>query len=373
MTGLYIHIPFCHSKCSYCDFYSGLSRGLLKGYVDALIAELKLRRDEITEPLSTVYIGGGTPSIMPPADIVKLVNHVTDIAPLTEVAEFTIEVNPEDVTECLLDTYRKLGVNRISIGVQSFNDNLLKNINRCHSAKQAIDAVAILKKNGWKYSMDLMFGLPGQTLQMWSHDVDILMQLRPPHFSAYLLSYEPGTRMYAMLQSGKVQEASEESVSLMQSYINQSAKENGYSHYEISNYALSGFHSLHNSAYWTMTPYLGLGASAHSFDGSLRRFNPANLKRYLNAIQQGSIPAIIEEETTDERFNDYIITGLRTAPGLSISSLRNKFPEAYVEKLLQDAGPFLDNGQLVLSDDNFSIKEEFWLKSDTIMRELLRV
>lgn len=373
MAGLYIHIPFCHSKCSYCDFYSGLSSGLSKGYVDALIAELKLRRDEITEPFSTVYIGGGTPSIMPVADIVKLVNHLSDIVDLTYVTEFTVEVNPEDVTGSLLDNYRRLGINRVSIGVQSFNDILLKNINRCHSAKQAIDAVALLKKAGWNYSMDLMFGLPGQTLQMWSRDVYFLMQLHPPHFSAYLLSYEPGTRLYAMLQSGKVQEASEESVSLMQSYINQSAKENGYSHYEISNYAFCGFHSAHNSAYWSMIPYLGLGASAHSFDGTLRRFNPANLKLYLNAIQQDSIPAIIEEETADERFNDHIITGLRTARGLSISGLRKQFPEAYVDKLLQDAIPFLDNGQLILYDDNFSIKEEFWLKSDAIMRELLRV
>lgn len=343
------------------------------GYVDALIKELELRRQEITDPFTTLYIGGGTPSILPVTETVRLVNTLSEIVDLSNVEEFTIEVNPEDVTESLLDSYRRLGINRISMGVQSFDDNMLRSINRRHSATEALAAVHMLKTGGWNYSIDLMFGLPGQSMELWRSDVGTLMQLRPPHFSAYLLSYEPGTRLYAMLQSGKVDEASEELATMMQSCITQSARENGYCHYEISNYALPGFHSRHNSAYWTMTPYLGLGASAHSFDGALRRFNPSNLKLYGEQIAGGISPAQIEEETLDERFNDYLVTGLRTARGLSISDLRDHFPGAYTEELLRDATPLITNSRLILTPTHLLIPEHHWLQSDSIIRALLRI
>lgn len=373
MAGLYIHIPFCHSKCSYCDFYSGLKMNGSGAYVDALLKELHLRRAEITEPLTTVYIGGGTPSILPVAETNRLVDALHRLCDTAGVEEFTIEVNPEDVTAELLSAYRDLGINRISMGVQSFDDTMLSTINRRHSSAQALEAISLLQHGGWNYSIDLMFGLPGQTLAGWKRDVERLMELRPPHFSAYLLSYEPGTRLYAMLQAGKVTEADESLVTAMQHHITEIAATNGYRHYEISNYAMPGFHSRHNSAYWDMTPYLGIGASAHSFDGKVRRINPANIRLYLSTLSKGKIAAEAEDETPDERFNDYIITGLRTAAGLSIATLRHHFPDDFIAELHNDARPLIATGHLISADDTIRIPEAHWLQSDSIMRRLIRI
>lgn len=373
MSGLYLHIPFCHSKCSYCDFYSGLRLNSGSEYIDALIAELHLRKDEIAMPLRTVYIGGGTPSILPSADVKRLVKAIGDVYGNSGIEEFTIEVNPEDVTAELLDSYRSMGINRISMGVQSFDDTMLRAINRRHTAAQALLAIALLKDGGWNYSIDLMFGLPGQTLDDWQRDVDRLMEIHPPHFSAYLLSYEPGTRLYAMLLSGKVNEADEELASAMQQYLTERAAADGYRHYEISNYARPGFHSRHNSAYWDMTPYLGIGVSAHSFDGSARRINPPNIKQYLSTLSQGGIAAVVEEETLDEKFNDCIITALRTDTGLSIAALRQHFPDDFINGLQNDARPLIATGQLIIDGDTIKIPQSHWLKSDSIMRSLIRI
>lgn len=374
MAGLYIHIPFCHSKCSYCDFYSGLNPAGAAGYADAVIAELELRRDEIQEPFTTIYIGGGTPSTLPTDALHRIIDATHALTDTSQIEEFTVEVNPDDVTDRLLSSYRAMGVNRISMGVQSFDDELLGRINRRHSARQALDAIAMLRDGGWNYSIDLMFGLPGQSLERWRRDVDRLMRIKPPHMSAYLLSYEPGTRLYAMLQAGKVDETPEQLADAMQRYITDAARQNGYQHYEISNYALPGRHSRHNSAYWTMTPYLGLGASAHSYDGNVRRINPANIKKYMSALSAGKTAAETEEETIDEIFNDYIITGLRTAAGLCLDPLRDKFPQHYIAGLLEAAAPLIKSGHLTLTGSNsLSIPETHWLKSDAIMRDLLRV
>lgn len=374
MAGLYIHIPFCHSKCSYCDFYSGLNPEKSAGYADAVIAELRLRRTEIKEPFTTIYIGGGTPSSLPVDDLHRIINSVKAYVDTSVVDEFTVEVNPEDVTNSLLADYRDMGINRISMGVQSFDDTLLQSINRRHSARQALDAISLLRSGDWNYSIDLMFGIPGQSMERWRMDVDRLMAIRPPHFSAYLLSYEPGTRLYAMLQTGKVEEATENLATAMQQYITETAQQNGYRHYEISNYALPGKHSCHNSAYWTMAPYLGIGASAHSYDGTVRRINPANIRKYISSLTRGTIAAETEEESADEIFNDYIITGLRTATGLNLDTLRGKFPQHYITGLLEAAAPIIKSGRLILAgNDQLSIPEAHWLKSDAIMRDLLRV
>lgn len=373
MAGLYIHIPFCHSKCSYCDFYSGLQMKDSSAYIDALLKELRLRKAEITEPLTTVYIGGGTPSIIPVAETERIADAIRGLFDTAGVEEFTIEANPEDVTARLLGAYREMGINRISMGVQSFDDTMLQSINRRHTSAQALEAISLLQHGGWNYSIDLMYGLPGQSLDGWKRDVDRLMELRPPHFSAYLLSYEPGTRLYAMLQTGKVTEADENLVTAMQQHITEIAAINGYRHYEISNYAMPGFHSRHNSAYWDMTPYLGIGASAHSFDGKVRRINPANIRLYLSTLSQGKIAAEVEDETLDERFNDYIITGLRTAAGLSIATLRHHFPHDFITGLYNDARPLTATGHLITDGDTIRIPEAHWLKSDSIMRALIRI
>ena len=381
MAGLYIHIPFCHSKCSYCDFYSGLrADGVADRYVDALLAELTLRRDEIAEPYRTIYVGGGTPSVLSAAAMKRMFAGVRERVDVSNAVEITVEVNPEDVTPELLQSYRDIGINRISMGVQAFDDALLAAINRRHSAARAVEAIMMLQSGGWNYSIDLIYGLHGQSLEQWRSEIDRLLSFRPPHFSAYLLSYEPGTRLYAMLSQGKVSEADEATVENMYFALTQRAAAGGYSHYEISNFSLPGSHSRHNSAYWDMTPYLGLGASAHSFDGSCRRFNSPDIKRYMASVESGQIFAQTDDEDAAARLNDMLITGLRTARGLSLDAMAGRFGNEYVATLFREAAPNIRTGALQLSvRDSCSsfgtlvIPECHWLHSDSIIRDLLFV
>ena len=366
MSGLYIHIPYCHSKCHYCDFYSGSGLGYQNIYVEAIAKEFSIRRQEIIEPFKTIYIGGGTPSSLEPINIERLLyfcKTMNDVNP----EEFTVEVNPEDVTSGLIETLRSYGVNRVSMGIQSLVDSELKDVGRNHLSSQAIESAGMISESFPNFSYDLIFGLPGQTLNSLRFSLDRLLELRPPHISVYLLSYEPGTRLYARLAAGKINETDESTVNEMYSLICRKLADEGYNHYEISNFALTGYESRHNSSYWASVPYLGLGASAHSFDGRLRRYNPSNLKEYLKSINAGKSAAIIDEEDADNRLNDILITRLRTARGLHRDDL---LPSDYsrVESTINN---LIERGQLSKIGDSVRIPEEQWLVSDNILRDLI--
>jgi oxygen-independent coproporphyrinogen-3 oxidase len=256
MAGLYIHIPFCASKCIYCDFYSLAGSSHDTGqYVDALVAELKLRHRELAEPLRTLYVGGGTPSLLPLGQFARLVDAVGRVAPLDSVEEFTVEVNPDDVTAGYIAGLKELGVNRISMGVQSFDDRDLRFINRRHTARQAIEAVRAIRQAGvHNVSIDLIYGIPGQTLDSWSRTVDQAVALGVEHISAYSLMYEQGTRLWVMRQTGKVAEVDDDTCVAMYDLLVSRLHLAGYGHYEISNFALPGYCSRHNSSYWDLTP-----------------------------------------------------------------------------------------------------------------------
>ncbi|MDE6086625.1 MAG: radical SAM family heme chaperone HemW [Muribaculaceae bacterium] len=366
MSGLYIHIPYCHSKCHYCDFYSGSGLGYQNIYVEAIAKEFSIRRQEIIEPFKTIYIGGGTPSSLEPINIERLLyfcKTMNDVNP----EEFTVEVNPEDVTSGLIETLRSYGVNRVSMGIQSLVDSELKDVGRNHLSSQAIESAGMISESFPNFSYDLIFGLPGQTLNSLRFSLDRLLELRPPHISVYLLSYEPGTRLYARLAAGKINETDESTVNEMYSLICRKLADEGYNHYEISNFALTGYESRHNSSYWASVPYLGLGASAHSFDGRLRRYNPSNLKEYLKSINAGKSAAIIDEEDADNRLNDILITRLRTARGLHRDDL---LPSDY-SRVEPTINSLIERGQLSKIGDSVRIPEEQWLVSDNILRELI--
>lgn len=368
---MYVHIPFCHSKCAYCDFYSGPLSWSHDEYIEAIIKESALRRNEIDAPFDTVYIGGGTPSIIRPELLKKIVSGLKKVLSIDSIREFTVEVNPEDVTAELLDAYLGIGVNRISMGVQSLNDNELKIIGRRHSATQAVDAIEIIKSRFSNYSCDLIFGLPEQTTDSLRQNLQRFLSLDIPHISAYLLSYEPGTRLDAMLRAGKVAEASESLAHEMYALIHDTLTEAGYHHYEISNYAMPGREAIHNSRYWDGTPYLGLGAAAHSFDGTVRRFNPSNIKQYCSAINSGNCSYIIDEEDRRQQFNDFLITALRTDRGLDISEAISRWGSGLVSELRSNAAPLLRRGAIILAGDRLIIPHSLWLLSDTIMRDLI--
>lgn len=365
MSGVYIHIPLCHSKCAYCDFYSRPSENRHDRICSAIAAEFGLRRHELdADPaIRTLYIGGGTPSILSPENLATAISSI----PTENLTEFTIEVNPEDVTPEKVAAWRSLGINRVSMGVQSFVDRELEFVGRRHTAGDAMRAYEILRRGGFtNISLDLIYGLPLQTLESWQYSLDRLLALSPEHFSAYALSYEPGTRLYAMLVSGKLDPVDDDTVADMYDLLEVQAGEAGFLHYEISNFARPDFHSRHNSSYWDSTPYLGLGPAAHSFDSRLRRYNPSDTTRWLDAVERGESAAIVDPETDRDRLADIIFTRLRTAAGLPLALI----PDEQRTQLLK-ATKKNPVGKLVNDGHRLYIPQKYWLISDSIIRTLL--
>lgn len=363
MAGLYIHIPFCHAKCAYCDFFSSPSTLQAANVTEAIVREWQMRRCELNEPLYTVYIGGGTPSCLPYNLLKSLIQGLQ--LPET-VQEFTMEVNPEDVTAEAVAQWRYLGINRISMGVQSLDDRQLRAVGRRHTAAQALQAIERLQRSFTNISLDLIYGLPGQDLASWKRSLNGLLATgASSHLSCYLLSYEPGTRLWAQLQTAKVKEASESSVQLYYSYLCEAMHRRGFDHYEISNFALPGRRSRHNSSYWDMIPYVGLGPAAHSFDGrDTRRANPCHISRYLAAINDGHTAFTTEKETPQDLTNDRILTSLRRVEGLDLTTLPLQPDEKVIASLVA-------SGHLRREGSRIFIPEQRWLVSDMTIRQLL--
>lgn len=374
MAGLYIHIPFCESKCIYCDFYSMANNNhLIDKYINALLVEAVLRKNELnSETLTTVYLGGGTPSLLSITQLSKILNGLKKVFDFSEVEEFTIEVNPDDVTAYYIQQAKSLGINRVSMGVQSFSDEDLRFINRRHTAKQATDAIHIIKEAGIdNISIDLIYGIPGQNFEIWQNNVDTAISLSVQHISAYTLMYEDGTRLSVMRSLGKITEVDDDVVAAMYDYLVAQLKSNGYTHYEISNFALPGFHSRHNSSYWNLTPYLGLGVAAHSFDGTVRRYNPSNLKKYLDALGEGKLCVEVENITQAEKYDEYVMLRLRTADGIDADELMHRFGEEYYQLFIEKAKPLVSEGSLINENGRYYIPENHIMISDNITCDLL--
>lgn len=366
MAGIYIHVPFCKSKCCYCDFYSMPSRGrddLMEKYLQSVLNEFQHRSSMLSGlNVNTLYIGGGTPSSLP----LPLFANLIDALLLPEMKEVTVEINPEDVTPALVEMLASKGVNRVSMGIQSFETGLLKFVGRRHTADDIFNAVSLIRSAGISnISGDLIFGLPGDTFNGWKRSVETFMKLGLPHLSAYLLSYEPGTRLTVMRDLGKIEEAPEDLVTRMYLYLIETTARHGYEHYEISNYALPGYKSMHNSSYWDGTIYLGLGPGAHSFDGTTRSFNPPSLKEY---VANNGLVNVIEEISPTDKINDLIITALRTSFGLQLDKLSG----AHRDRILQRGASHLSLGSLKIARDNrLYIPEEHFLISDSILVDLI--
>lgn len=362
---LYIHIPFCAAKCAYCDFYSGPLRADHGHYVDALRREWMMRRDEIGSPVKTIYVGGGTPSLLNP-DVVARFADWLPTGP--DVSEFTVEMNPDDVTPQLVEAWQRLGCNRISMGVQSLVDTELKAVGRRHTSAQVGEAYKVIRQCGvGNVSLDLIYGLPGQTPDTWLQSLDGVLDMAPEHLSAYMLSYEPGTRLTAALNAGHIEACPDDVLVAMYEALCQRTRQAGFEHYEISNFAKPGYRARHNSAYWDFSPYVGLGPGAHSFDGSVRRYNPSNLRQWLADIDSGRTAYLTDDETDTDRLNDRIMVVLRTSHGLELASL----PTAARDAVMSAARPFVENGTLVNTAGRLFIPERAFLLSDAIIRELL--
>lgn len=371
MTGLYIHIPFCASRCIYCGFYSTTLSRLKDEYVNSLILELETRRNEISEGISTIYLGGGTPSLISISQICSLFGHIKGISSWEQDAEITMECNPEDITEEFVKGLTYLPVNRISMGAQTFDDDRLRFLHRRHTSKQVHEAVDRLRSIGMdNISLDLMFGFPNESISQWSNDIQECLSLGVEHISAYSLMYEEGTPLYSMLQEGKVAEITDEESLKMYDTLCDTLTAAGYEHYEISNFARPKFRSRHNSSYWTGKKYVGIGTAAHSYDIKSRSWNVSDLRRYIAMTNQGMRPLdgqeLIDEST---RYDDTVTTALRTKEGINLSEVNPRF-RSY---LLKEAERFIDAGQLKLTDNHLRLTRKGIYISDGIMAELMCV
>ena len=398
MAGIYIHIPFCRSRCIYCGFYSTTALDLRQRYVDALCREMEIRgtRKEEggtrnDEEIETIYLGGGTPSQLTPSQLRQLFIYINKVYPLTSEREITIEVNPDDVTVEFAALLQQLPVNRVSMGIQTFDDQRLRFLHRRHTSRQAIETVSILRAAGINnLSIDLMYGFPGETLSDWQSDIDSALSLNVEHISAYCLMIEEGTPLHRMLQHNGdcplceqrselqgdcPQCVDEETERSMYYTLIDRLTAAGYEHYEISNFARPGFRSRHNSSYWNGTPYIGLGAAAHSYDIHSRSWNIADINAYIEGIERGE--RLFEEELIDDdtRYNDAVTVGLRTCEGINLDTL----PKKYRDYCMKNARRYLDDGLLELSvvgnltSPTLHLTRRGLFVSDMVMSDLMMI
>ena len=373
MAGLYIHIPFCARRCIYCGFFSTTFLSRRQDYVEALCQEMRLRGGS---PIETIYLGGGTPSQLSPSQLHQLFDAIAIHYPCDySHAEITMECNPDDVTATFVQALRKLPVNRVSMGIQSFSDERLRFLHRRHDARQSREAVSLLRSAGIEnISIDLMFGFPHQTPEQWEADIDAALRLNIEHLSAYSLMYEEGTPLYEMLERNEVEEIDDETYIIMYNTLVRKLREAGYEHYEISNFARPGKRSRHNSNYWDwQKPYIGIGAGAHSYDLTGRQYNVEDIDQYIVAIGNGQVPAVREELSATDHYNDIITTALRTSSGISLPAIEQQFGIETLEYLLDCSVPHLNRHWLVKEDNHLRLTLEGIAMSDTVMSDLTKI
>lgn len=379
MAGLYVHIPFCSTLCSYCGFYSTTKLDLQDRYVDSLCREIALRKEYLSSYstdskaantiIRTIYIGGGTPSQLSRYSLEKLF-HAIDTYLECSPEEVTMEVNPDDVTNDLAETISALHINRVSMGAQTFDDNRLKFLNRRHKSFQVERAIDILHEHGvGNISIDLMFGFPGQTCDSWKEDVRRAISLDIQHISAYSLMYEEGTRLYRMLKENMIKEIDEEvSLNMYNELINILC-DAGYEHYEISNFAKKGYRAQHNSSYWHDIPYLGIGAAAHSYNIKSRQWNVSDINKYIESISHDTVPFTFESIDADTHYNDIVTTELRTSEGIDLSRLDDK----YMQYIVKQAARHVADKTVAINDGHLKLTREGLYISDMIMSDLMKV
>jgi oxygen-independent coproporphyrinogen III oxidase len=372
MAGIYIHIPFCKKLCSYCDFYHIITQAENKSYINALIKEAGIRKEYLgNENVSTIYIGGGTPSVLSP-DEIKTILNIRKLFKIDENCEISIELNPDDIDRDYLLGLKDLGVNRISLGIQSWRDSDLKLMNRRHNAAQAAAALEQTLKSGFEnVTIDLIYGIPGMTTADWSSNLDISFSYDIKHLSAYHLTIEPGTVFGKMKEKGMLSELDEDESSAQFHLLIEKALSAGFIHYEISNFGKPGYFSIHNSNYWKQVSYLGLGPSAHSFNGYSRQWNVRDVKKYVKAVDSGSLLFEREELDKKTRFNEYIMTSLRTMWGIDLDYVEKAFDKEGYDYVVNLSGKMVDYGMMKLENKTLVLTNQGKMISDNIISELM--
>ncbi len=374
MAGIYIHVPFCRQKCHYCNFFSLASKKYIKGFEKFLITELALQRDYLSgSEITSIYFGGGTPSLMDSYGLKLIIDEISKCFVLSPDAEITLEANPDDLNLNYLKSLYSSGINRLSIGIQSFHNADLTWLNRVHSSEQAESCIKMAYESGISnLSIDLIYGIPGLTTAKWDYNLSKLEQFNIKHFSAYWLTVESKTALDQLIRKKKVEEPAESLGIEHFHLLKQWAKEHDFDHYEISNFCKTGFQARHNTAYWTGQSYLGLGPSAHSYNGISRQWNVANLEQYRSEISSGNLQFEKEILTEVQFYNEYVMTSLRTNKGCDSGSIRERFGDKYYHQFVDLAGFYYSEGLLESHNGIYFLTEQGMLLADHITTDLFQ-
>lgn len=386
MAGIYIHIPFCNSKCAYCNFFSMASKSKIDDYVETLKKEIIIRNQYLGgEEVRTIYFGGGTPSLLSLRHIEDILESLRNNYNIISNPEITLEVNPDTIDKEKMISLKKLGINRISVGIQSFNDEDLKYLDRRHDSRHALQVIDDLKSVDFdKLTLDLIYGIPTLTETSWNKNLDIFFSTGISHLSAYALTVEPKTILGQKIEKGILQNVNEDDMIRHYNILIERTKEHGFEHYEISNFAKEGCRSQHNSIYWKDVKYLGLGASAHSYNGKSRQWNVSNLTKYIQLVEvagsqsrrvteSGEVAELYYEReilTTDDRYNEYVMTSLRTSWGCDIEKIASDYGDSYAEHFLKNIKKHLDPEIILRKGNNFILTDEGMLLADGIAAEV---
>jgi len=374
MSGIYIHIPFCKQACHYCDFHFSTSLKKKSELVSALQNELVLRKNELpNEPIKTIYFGGGTPSLLNLEELTAIFKTIYTEFTIAENPEITLEANPDDLSEEKINDLANSKINRLSIGVQSFFEEDLKLMNRAHNAEEALNSIKLARSKFDNISVDLIYGIPGMSNERWQKNIQILLDLDIPHISSYALTVEPNTALQKFIEKGKIKPVDDAAAAQHFETLRTVLKNAGFEHYEFSNYGKPGYFSQNNTAYWLGKPYLGIGPSAHSYDGNSRKWNIANNTLYIKAIERSELPLEVEELSITDRYNEYIMTRLRTYFGVDLVEVESKFGKEYLEYLKEQSVVLFEKEFLRIENDVMHITEKGTFLSDGIAADLFYI
>jgi len=372
MAGLYVHIPFCRQACHYCDFHFSTDTGPRLDLINALTHELALQKDYLGEEINTIYLGGGTPSILNRGELDTLFSVIRTHFVLAPHAEITLEANPDDLTKEKLEEIRASGINRLSIGIQSFDDNLLKYLNRVHDANGARRCLKYVREAGFNnISIDLIYAIPGQSQKIWEETLQEALSFLPEHISSYGLTIEERTVFGNWSKRGKLHPMDEENSAQQFEILTDMLLQAGYGHYEISNFCKPGFHSRHNSNYWKQSRYLGIGPSAHSYNGDSRQFNIRNNASYVRSINKGIVPFEREVLTRENKINEYILTTLRTEWGCNLSFLKQHLDDDLLHRCGDNLSLLQQNGLIMIGNGILQLSRKGKLLADKIAEDLM--
>lgn len=374
MSGIYIHIPFCKQACHYCDFHFSTSLKKKSELVSALQNELVLRKNELpNEPIKTIYFGGGTPSLLNLEELTAIFKTIYTEFTIAENPEITLEANPDDLSEEKINDLANSKINRLSIGVQSFFEEDLKLMNRAHNAEEALNSIKLARSKFDNISVDLIYGIPGMSNERWQKNIQILLDLDIPHISSYALTVEPNTALQKFIEKGKIKPVDDAAAAQHFETLRTVLKNAGFEHYEFSNYGKPGYFSQNNTAYWLGKPYLGIGPSAHSYDGNSRKWNIANNTLYIKAIERSELPLEVEELSITDRYNEYIMTRLRTYFGVDLVEVESKFGKEYLEYLKEQSVVLFEKEFLRIENNVMHITEKGTFLSDGIAADLFYI